>query len=91
MIRRLVEIDRAEGEVMPVSKVTWRQVGHVTEPGRYMLPFGWVTITPADLAIWEAFPDASFTLLPQVEAADEYRLGSFDLASAPPFELGPRD
>ena len=48
---------------MPVNKVTWQQVGHVTEPGRYMFRFGWLTIVPDDLAVWKQFPDASFTLV----------------------------
>jgi hypothetical protein len=48
---------------LPVNKVTWQQVGHVTEPGRYMFRFGWLTIAPDDLAIWTQFPDASFTLV----------------------------
>jgi hypothetical protein len=73
---------------MPVNKVTWKKVGEVKEPGRYMYTFGWVTITPADLAIWELFPGAAFTLVQQVDATNEYRLGSFDLQ---PFELDSRD
>jgi hypothetical protein len=73
---------------MPVNKVTWKKVGEVKEPGRYMYTFGWVTITPADLAIWELFPDAAFTLVQQVDATHEYRLGSFDLQ---PFEFDSRD
>jgi hypothetical protein len=48
---------------LPVNKVTWQQVGHVTEPGRYMFRFGWLTIAADDLAIWTQFPDASFTLV----------------------------
>ena len=79
---------------MPVNKVTWQQVGHVTEPGRYMFRFGWLTIVLDDLAIWKQFPDASFTLVqtlspplaaetdmdeaPTVEM-DEYHLGAFEL------------
>ena len=60
-------------------KITWTQVGRVTEPGRYLFTFGWLTITEADLAIWKKFPDASFTLVVQSasEAAEEYRLGAF--------------
>ena len=73
---------------MPVNKVTWKRVGEIKEPGRYMYTFGWVTITPADLAIWELFPDAAFTLVQQVDATNECRLGSFDLQ---PFELDSRD
>jgi hypothetical protein len=76
---------------MPVNKVTWQQVGHVTEPGRYMFRFGWLTIVPDDLAIWTQFPDATFTLVqasspplaaetegPIVEN-DEFHLGAFEL------------
>jgi hypothetical protein len=73
---------------MPVNKVTWKKIGEVKEPGRYMYTFGWVTITPADLAIWELFPDATFTLVQQVGATDEFVLGSFD---PQPFELDSRD
>jgi hypothetical protein len=79
---------------LPVNKVTWQQVGHVTEAGRYMFRFGWVTIATDDLAIWTQFPEASFTLVqtsaPTVEAvaedaenaspaADEFHLGAFEL------------
>jgi hypothetical protein len=76
---------------LPVNKVTWQQVGHITEPGRYMFRFGWLTVTPDDLAIWEQFPGASFTLVqtsappsaaeaeePIVET-DEFHLGAFEL------------
>jgi hypothetical protein len=77
---------------LPVNKVTWQQVGHVTEPGRYMFRFGWLTITPDDLAIWTQFPDASFTLVqtsvpplatetdePSIAETEEYHLGAFEL------------
>jgi hypothetical protein len=79
---------------LPVNKVTWQQVGHVTEPGRYMFRFGWLTIVADDLAIWRQFPDASFTLVqtlappmtaeaetaetPSAET-DEFHLGAFEL------------
>ncbi|MEA2882017.1 MAG: hypothetical protein QOH32_1273 [Bradyrhizobium sp.] len=64
-----------------VHKVTRAQVGGVTEPGRYLFTFGWLTITDADLAVWKQFPDAAFTLVmqPGGETADEYRLGAFVL------------
>jgi hypothetical protein len=79
---------------LPVNKVTWQQVGHVTEPGRYMFRFGWLTIVPDDLAIWMQFPDASFTLVqtsapplaaeadpdePLSAETDEFHLGAFEL------------
>ena len=62
-----------------VHKVTLTQVGGVTEPGRYLFTFGWLTITAADLAVWKQFPNAAFTLVAQcpAEGADEYRLGAF--------------
>jgi hypothetical protein len=46
----------------PVNKITWAQVGRVTEPGRYMFKFGWLTITADDLAIWQKYLTAAFTL-----------------------------
>jgi hypothetical protein len=77
-----------------INKVTWQQVGHVTEPGRYMFRFGWLTVAPGDLTIWAQHPDTSFTLvrtsspslaayiepdeMPAVET-DEYHLGAFEL------------
>ena len=35
----------------------------MTEPGRYMFTFGWLTLTADDLAIWKMYPDAAFTLV----------------------------
>ena len=37
---------------MDVNKITWAQAGRVTDPGRYMFRFGWLTITADDLAVW---------------------------------------
>ena len=62
-----------------VKKVTWRQVGQVTEPGRYMFRFGWLTIAAEDLAVWEQLPNAAFTLIRTASEIEEYRLGAFDL------------
>ena len=65
-----------------VDKVTWQKVGRVTEPGRYMFRFGWLTVTDADLAIWRQYPDAQFTLVmlpPAAGAEDEFHLGAFEL------------
>ena len=72
---------------MSVNKLTWAQVGKVTQPGRYMFTFGWLTITADDLAIWNAYPNAVFTLfrttLPtgveEESASEEFRLGAFEL------------
>jgi hypothetical protein len=69
-----------------VNKLTWQKAGRVTKPGRYMLTFGWLTVTAEDLAVWELHPEASFTLVEvggEAEAAGEYRLGTFDLTAAP--------
>jgi hypothetical protein len=67
---------------LPVNKITWPQVGRVTEPGRYMFTFGWLTVTAEDLAVWEQFPNAAFTLFrtwTTTEAGEEFRLGAFEL------------
>lgn len=66
---------------MSVPKLTWSQAGQVTEPGRYMFKFGWLTVTADDLVVWKQFPAATFTLIPagSSEAGEEYRLGSFDI------------
>ena len=65
---------------MAVNKITWQQVGGVTEPGRYMFRFGWLTITAEDVAVWEQFPNAAFTLVSRgyTESTEEFRLGSFE-------------
>jgi len=71
---------------LSVTKITWQRAGLVTEPGRYMFRFGWLNVTAEDLAIWQQFPDATFTLV-QIPAladdADEFRLGAFDLPANP--------
>src|ERR1700761_7501455 len=83
--------DLAKEALLPVNKVTWQRVGHVSEPGRYMFRFGWLTVAPDDLAIWEQFPRASFTLVqtsaPPLAAepdepiteTEEFHLGAFEL------------
>ncbi len=66
---------------MPLNKITWQKVGGVTAPGRYMLSFGWLTVTPEDLAVWEKYPNAVFTLLKMSTATgegDEFHLGTFE-------------
>jgi hypothetical protein len=69
---------------MAVNKITWERAGRVTEPGRYMYTFGWLTITAGDLDIWQHYPCAAFTLLshPSPDAADaeEFYLGAFDIS-----------
>ena len=65
---------------MAVNKVTWQQVGRVSEPGRYMFKFGWLTITAQDIAVWEQFPTAAFTLVgTRAATEDEFHLGAFEL------------
>ena len=68
-----------------VNRVSWKQLGLVQEPGRYMFKLGWVTVTAEDLAIWAQYPEATFALyeVPGPERLnDEYRLGSVQLALA---------
>ena len=73
-----------------LNKITWQKAGRVAQPGRYMFTFGWLTITAEDLAIWEQFPDAAFTLvqLPRHGsdrtsdgdgATNEFHLGAFEI------------
>jgi hypothetical protein len=90
-IAHLRVADLREETLLPVNKVTWQQVGHVSEPGRYIFRFGWLTVAPDDLAIWEQFPRASFTLVqtsaPPLAAepdepiteTEEFHLGAFEL------------
>ena len=73
-----------------MNKITWQKAGHVTEPGRYMFTFGWLTIAAEDIAVWQQFPNAVFTLVKTVteaDAAEEFRLGAFEL----PASLSPGD
>jgi len=46
-----------------------------------MFKFGWVTITAQDIAVWEQFPTAAFTLVGTggAESEDEFHLGAFEL------------
>jgi hypothetical protein len=71
---------------LAVNKIAWQQAGRVTEPGRYMFTFGWLTVTAEDLAVWQQFPNASFTLVKtptaaaaEEEAGEEFHLGAFEL------------
>jgi hypothetical protein len=77
-----------------VNKITWQRAGGVTEPGRYMFTFGWLTVTSDDLKVWNQFPDAAFTLVelpvhgetgdgPEEVHAEEFHLGTFELPSPP--------
>jgi hypothetical protein len=57
-----------------------------------MFTFGWLTVTAEDLAVWEQFPHASFTLVKTAKGADvdaeedageEFHLGTFELRQDP--------
>ena len=76
-----MEPKRTLAGVSAINKVTWQRAGRVTEPGRYMLRFGWLTVTAEDLAIWQQFPEAAFTLvkIPGQADEDEFHLGAFEL------------
>ena len=67
--------DRAEAatETQTVNKIIWAQAGRVTEPGRYMFKFGWLTVTAEDLAVWKQYPNAAFTLLRTTPAEEAGR------------------
>jgi hypothetical protein len=80
----------AEGGAIVVSKISWQKAGSISEPGRYLFKFGWLTVTSEDLVIWKQFPDAMFTLveLPPAERneefhPDEFHLGAFELPLKP--------
>lgn len=85
-------VNKITADIIKVDKITWDRVGRVTEPGRYMYTFGWLTITAGDLEIWKLYPQAAFTLLAHPSEADaspgeEFHLGAFDVApgAPPPF------
>lgn len=83
-------VNKTTVDKITVDKITWDRVGRVTEPGRYMYTFGWLTITAGDLEIWRRYPQAAFTLLAQPSESlesvgEEFHLGAFDVApDAPP-------
>jgi hypothetical protein len=70
-----------------ITKITWQKAGRVTEPGRYMFRFGWLTVTAEDLAVWRQFPEAAFTLVDRPDVAEdgreEFHLGAFELPLPP--------
>jgi len=72
------------GSPASINKITWQKAGRVTEPGRYMFKFGWLTVSADDLAIWRQFPNTTFTLVRTAkEVEDEYHLGTFELQEGP--------
>lgn len=81
-------VNKIRVDKIGVDKITWDKVGRVTEPGRYMYTFGWLTITADDIEIWKQYPQAAFTLLaehavPDHATGEEYHLGAFDVAPEP--------
>ena len=63
----------------------------MTEPGRYMFRFGWLTIAAEDLAVWDQFPDAMFALVKTASATatdanEEFHLGAFELKEDHPVD-----
>jgi hypothetical protein len=57
-----------------------------------MFTFGWLTVTAEDLAVWQQFPNAAFTLVKTAKVADvdgeneageEFHLGAFELRQDP--------
>ena len=88
----------SELATLVAKKINWAIAGRVTDPGRYMFRFGWLTITADDLAIWQAYPNAAFTLTwtltsPTAEndeetVGKEFRLGTFDLRIASNYSAG---
>ena len=87
-----------ELDTLTAKKITWAMAGLVTDPGRYMFRFGWLTITVDDLAIWQAYPHAAFTLIrtltlgraetDEEAVGEEYRLGTFDLRITSNYSAG---
>jgi hypothetical protein len=51
-----------------------------------MFRFGWLTVTAEDLAVWEQFPNAAFTLFKTEataeDASEEFRLGAFEIGES---------
>ena len=83
---------------LEAKKINWAIAGRVTDPGRYMFRFGWLTITVDDLAIWQAYPHAAFTLIRTLTSApaktdeepvgEEFRLGTFELRTGSNYSRG---
>jgi len=71
---------------LALNKITRQKVGGVTAPGRYMLSFGWLIITPEDLAVWREYPNAVFTLIKTplaTNGGEEFHLGTFEPGEGP--------
>jgi hypothetical protein len=87
----------SELATLAAKKINWAIAGRVTDPGRYMFRFGWLTITADDLAVWRAYPNATFTLIRTLPGeidegtvGEEFRLGTFDLRIESTYLAGER-
>jgi len=56
-----------------------------------MFRFGWLTVSPDDVSVWEKFPNAVFALVKtaaanpvSVDTAEEFHLGAFELRKDSP-------
>jgi len=56
-----------------------------------MFRFGWLTVSPDDLWVWEKFPNAVFTLVKTAgtntvaaDTGEEFHLGAFELRKDAP-------
>ena len=88
----------SELATLTAKKINWAIAGRVTDPGRYIFRFGWLTITADDLAIWQTYPNAVFTLIrtltsrpaetAEESVGEEFRLGTFDLSIASNYSAG---
>ncbi len=88
----------SELATLVAKKINWAIAGRVTDPGRYIFRFGWLTITADDLAIWQAYPDAVFTLIRTLTSppaktdeepvGEEFRLGTFELRTGANYSGG---
>ena len=89
--------DPAEA-IQQVNKITWAMAGRVADPGRYMFKFGWLTITANDLAVWQAYPNAAFTVIRTLTSrpaktderpvGEEFCLGTFELRTGSNYSDG---
>ena len=64
-----------------MMKLTWPEIGMIAEPGQYEYRSGMLTITSDDLAIWQSYRNAAFTVIETAPASGSpsYRLGTFEL------------
>jgi hypothetical protein len=68
-----------------MKKISWHEIGMATEPGQYRYRFGFVIVSARDIAIWQQYPDAVFSVIePSVYAEQRiFKLGTFELRDRP--------